>query len=209
MDPKRIVEEGYDALGPEFGAWAHHNPGEVRSWFLEEVLARVPPRADVLELGCGPGVDAPALSRGRSYTGVDLSEVQLSIARAGVPGGTFVKGDLTAIDLPDASFDAVVSLYVFNHVPRDEQGPTFLRAFEWLRPGGVLSLSLEAGGHDGEIERGWLGRVDMYFAGNDVADNERLLREAGFELELSETKTEEESGGQTVTFHWAIGRKPD
>ena len=184
-------------------------PGRgVRRWFLQEVLARLPAGTDVLELGCGPGVEAEVLAQGRRYCGVDLSGVQLSFARARVPGGTFLRGDFTAVDLPEGSFDAVVSFYAFNHVPRDEQGPTFRRAFGWLRPGGVFCLSLGAGAHDGEIEPGWLGQVSMYFAGNDVANNERLLREAGFDLEISEIKTEEESEGEVVTFHWVIARKP-
>jgi ubiquinone/menaquinone biosynthesis C-methylase UbiE len=37
-----------------------------------------------------------------------------------VPEARFVHCDFTQIELEPASFDAVVSLYVFNRVPREE-----------------------------------------------------------------------------------------
>jgi len=208
VEPIDIVRAGYDALGPRFGAWVEHNPSAVRARFLGEVLAPVPSGTDVLELGCGPGTAAPALSQGRRYTGVDLSEAQLGIARRHAPGITFVRGDLISISFDDASFDAVVAFYVFNHVPRAAHVPTFSRVHRWLRPGGRLMLSLGAGATDDEVQQDWLG-VPMFFAGFDRATNERHLADAGFELELSEERTEIEEGEGEVTFHWVIARKPE
>ena len=43
----------------------------------------------------------------------------------------------------------------------------------------------------------------MFFASNGRSENERLLREAGFELERSEVRTQPEDDGE-VTFHWVI-----
>jgi SAM-dependent methyltransferase len=62
VDPKRVVADGYDRLGPAFSAWNEARPPDVRSWFLGEVLARLGEGSDVLELGCGPGTAAAALS---------------------------------------------------------------------------------------------------------------------------------------------------
>ncbi len=142
VDPKRIVADGYDRMGEEFSAWTSERPLEVRQWFLGEVLARLGEGSAVLEVGCGPGTDAGALSAGRRYVGVDLSSVQLSIARRRVPHATFLLGDLASMAFRPASFDGVVALYVFMHVPQEELGPTFERIFAWLRPGGRLMLSL-------------------------------------------------------------------
>lgn len=171
------------------------------------MLRRLPAEADILELGCGPGTAAEALAEGRSYTGVDLSAVQLAIARERLPRGTFLHDDFTNVALPDAAFDAIVSFYVFNHVPRNEQGPMFVRAFEWLRPGGRFMLSLGAGNTFDAIQEDWLG-APMFFAGFDPDANERSLCAAGFELELSETRNEMEEGYGEVAFHWVIARKP-
>src|SRR6266496_914553 len=111
MDPKRIVADGYDRMGREFSVWNSERPPEVRRWFLEEVLARLPGGSAVLELGCGPGRDAAELSAGRRYIGVDLSPVQLSIARRRAPHATFVVGDFTSLAFRPGSFDGVVAFY--------------------------------------------------------------------------------------------------
>src|SRR5437867_5250193 len=135
-DPKLVVAEGYDRMGLEFSAWNSTRPTEVRQWFLGEVLARLPEGTSVLELGCGPGTDAAELSAGRRYVGLDLSRVQLSIARLQVPQATFVVGDFASMAFRPASFDGVVAFYAFNHLPQEQLAPTFERIYTWLRRGG-------------------------------------------------------------------------
>jgi SAM-dependent methyltransferase len=207
VDPKRIVRDGYDQIYRRFDAWSS-GADEVRPWFLHEILERLPPGSDILELGCGGGADAAALAEGRSYVGVDLSTGQLSLARQRLPDLRFILGDLTGVSFPDGTFDAVVAFFVFNHVPRADQGPAFARIFGWLRPGGRFMGSLGVGGTDDEIQEDWLG-APMFFASFDRDTNERLLREAGFELELSETRIQIEEGEGEATFHWVIARKPE
>jgi len=207
MDPKRMIEEGYDRLGSRYIEWTTSQGPGVREWFLDEVLQRLPADASVLELGCGPGTVSPALADGRRYTGVDLSAGQLALARERLPDATFIQADFMTIELPAEAFDAVVAFFVFNHLPRAEHAPMFARVRSWLRPGGRFMLSLGASDTDDEIEEDWLG-VPMFFAGFEPDANEQALLEAGFELELSETRSEIEGGGQEVTFHWVIARRP-
>jgi cyclopropane fatty-acyl-phospholipid synthase-like methyltransferase len=207
MDPKRIVENGYDRIGARYTEWSSGGDA-VREWFMDELLKRLLPGSDVLELGCGSGTAAAILADGRSYTGVDLSAGQLAIARSRLPEETFIHGDLTRISFPESVFDAVVSIYVFNHVPRAEQRPTFARIFRWLRPGGRLMLSLAAGDTADEVQADWLG-VPMFFAGFEPRANERSLRDAGFVVEVSETRSQIEEGEGEATFHWVIAEKPE
>jgi SAM-dependent methyltransferase len=206
MDPKRIVEEGYDRIARRYADWASGGD-EVRSWFLDEILQRLPAGATILELGCGSGTAAASLADGRSYTGVDLSAAQLAMARERFPDLTFQRGDVTAISFPDGAFDAIVAFWVFNHIPRAEQGPTFERIFRWLRPGGRLMLNLGAEDTDDGVQEDFLG-VPMFFAGFEPNENERSLRDAGFEVELSETRSQIEEGEGEATFHWVIAMKP-
>ena len=208
VDPKRIVAEGYDRMGSEFFAWNSERPPEVRRWFLGEVLARLPAGTTVLELGCGPGTDATELSAERRYVGVDLSCAQLTIAQQRVPVATFLLGDFTSMAFRPASFDGVVAFYVFMHVPQEELGPTFERIFRWLRPGGRLMLSLSTIEAEDRVEE-WLD-APMFFARFTPQLSERLLREAGFHLEMSEVREEGvDDGYGPVDFHWVIARKPD
>jgi SAM-dependent methyltransferase len=205
-DPKRIVAEGYDRIGDDLRPWFDETAGQVRRWFLSEILQRVPEGSDVLELGCGAGVDAIELAEGRRYTGVDLSEAVISLARGRVPSGTFVHGDLASVAFPQASFDAVVSLYVFGHVPANEHVATFRRVYEWLRPGGLFCASVPSGAHDG-MQEDFIG-VPMYFAAIGRDATKSALRELEFDLETSEVKEELEPTGETVSFLWTIARKP-
>jgi hypothetical protein len=99
----------------------------------------------------------------------------------------------------------VVSFYVFGHVPAEEQVPTFRRAFEWLRPGGVFCASFPSGAHEAMTED-FIG-VPMYFAAIGRDTTESALREIGFDLEVSEVKEEMEPTGETVSFLWTIARK--
>jgi SAM-dependent methyltransferase len=205
-DPKRIVEAGYDRIGPSYRPWSDEAmSNDVRGEYLQDVVTRLPKDADVLELGCGPGADAAQLARERRYLGVDLSSVQLDIALAHVPNGSFLHADITALQLPANSFDAVVAFYVFNHVPGAEQGPMFVKIYAWLRPGAFFCASLGAGEHEDLVQDDWLG-VPMFFASIGRDENERLLGEAGFQLERSELRTELEEDGE-VSFHWVIARK--
>jgi cyclopropane fatty-acyl-phospholipid synthase-like methyltransferase len=206
-DPSRIIADGYDRMGSAFAEWEAARGQEARRWFLDQVLARVGPGSAVLELGCGPGTAAAELSAGREYIGLDLSEVQLSIARRRIPGATFVRGDLTSMTFRPASFDGVVAFYVFNHVPHEEVGPAFERIFAWLRPGGRLMTSLLTTAAEDRVEE-WLG-VPMFFAGFEPGSSERLLLGTGFDLELSKVREEVDPQYGPSDTHWIIARKPD
>ena len=206
-DPKLVVAEGYDRMGLEFSAWNSTRPTEVRQWFLGEVLARLPEGTSVLELGCGPGTDAAELSAGRRYVGLDLSRVQLSIARLQVPQATFVVGDFASMAFRPASFDGVVAFYAFNHLPQEQLAPTLERIYTWLRRGGRLMTSLLSSEAEDRVEE-WLG-VLMFFGGSTPESGERLLRETGFLPELSEVREEMDPRYGRAGHRWVIARKPD
>jgi cyclopropane fatty-acyl-phospholipid synthase-like methyltransferase len=206
LDPKRVIADGYDTMGREFGAWNAERSPDARRWFLGEILARLPEGSDVLEVGCGPGTDAAALSTGRRYIGIDLSNVQLSLARQLVPRATFVVGDFTTMDFRPESFDGIVAFYVFNHVPEQELVPTFERIFAWLRPGGRLMTSLLTTEAEDRVEE-WLG-IPMFFAGIKPESNDRLLREIGFAIEVSERRDEFDPLYGKGETRWVIAKKP-
>src|SRR5258706_1380676 len=57
--------------------------------------------SQVLEIGCGTGNLASRLiQNGFRYTGLDLSDEMLAIARREYPNGEFVKGDMRDFILP-------------------------------------------------------------------------------------------------------------
>jgi SAM-dependent methyltransferase len=205
---KRIISEGYDRMGASFDEWNAGLPLEGRRWFLGETLARLPEGSTVLELGCGPGTDAGELSARRRYVGLDISPVQVSIARQRVPRAMFVVGDLTTVTFRPSVFDGVVAFYAFNHVPLGEVHSALEASFEVLRPGGHLMLAALPTFEANDRVEEWLG-VPMFFAGVDPNGHDPVLRDVGFEIEMSEIRfaTQEEWGLSEP--RWIIARKPD
>jgi SAM-dependent methyltransferase len=204
-DPRtQIVADGYDAMGETFAAWREQIVGDPRREWEDELVSRLQDGARVLELGCGSGPpETRRLARRFALTGVDISPLQVERARAAVPEAEFVCADFTELELPAGSFDAIVSFYVFNHVPRELLAPLLASIHLWLVPGGWLMTAFGASdlaGWTGE----WLG-AETFFAGFEPEVNSRLVREAGFTLERDEVVTFEEPEGR-VSFQWVLAQ---
>jgi SAM-dependent methyltransferase len=201
---KRTVQAAYDKLGPRFGEWGDEIEGDPWERFLDELTARLPPDARVLDLGCGNGAKVARLAGRVELVAVDLSEEQLRLARANLPGATLVNADFSQLDFAAGPFDAVTAFYSVMHVPRDEHRALFGRIAGRLKPGGLFLASLShVGGEDRTYE--WLG-VEMFFSGFDAETNRRLVRDAGFELILDELVWMQEPQGE-VAFLWVLARK--
>jgi ubiquinone/menaquinone biosynthesis C-methylase UbiE len=95
------------------------------------------------------GLGGPARYFAARY-GVDVTGVDLTPDR--VKGGNaltqlvglqdqvrIVEGDVTAVPLPDAAFDVVVSQEAFLHVP--DRGKTIREAYRILKPGGRIAFT--------------------------------------------------------------------
>lgn len=204
-DPRtQIVSAGYDAIGETFAAWRRRIVGDPRHEWADELVARLDDGARVLELGCGSGSpETRRLAQRFAVTGVDISPRQAERARAAIPEASFTVADLTELELPPASYDAVVSFYVFNHVPRDLLAPLLGRIRDWLVPGGWLLSAF--GVSDLESWTGdWLG-APTFFSSFPAEVNSRLVREAGFTLERDEVVVFEEPEGQ-AKFQWVLAR---
>ena len=122
LDAYRLRKNDYLPRLIDFGAWAGR---------------------DVLEIGCGPGLDLVRFARnGARVTGVDIAPVALELARdycrvAGVPA-TLLEADGAHLPFPDASFDLVYCHGVLSFV-RDPAG-VIAEAHRVLRPGGQAIL---------------------------------------------------------------------
>lgn len=202
----RTVADGYDEMADRFAEWAERIEDDPRNRFVGELADALPEGSDVLELGVGAGVElSRRLAERVRLTGVDLSEEQLRRAAESLPDATLIQGDIATVDFPDGSFDAVVSVYVLNHLPREHLGPLVGRAARWLRPGGVLLVTFGASDLP-DWEGEWLG-VPMFFSGYEPERNAELVRAAGFSIELDEVVTIREPEGP-VAFHWVRARAP-
>jgi cyclopropane fatty-acyl-phospholipid synthase-like methyltransferase len=204
-DPKEIVARGYDAIALRYAEWAGQIPSPALGW-LRDLDARLRPGADVLELGCGRGVPGTReLARRHRVTGVDISAVQIELARHHVPEASFVHADALDLEIAPASLDAVVALYVFGHVPADEQRELISRIAVWLRDGGLLLATFGAGDPGEDVDDDWLG-APMFFASLGGDSYLPLVREVGLDVLREEVLAQHEPGHGDVAFHWVLAR---
>ena len=206
-DPKRIVARGYDRIAERYAAWTGGAWAGNRARFGGLLCERLSPGAAVLDLGCGTGVPvARELATRFAVTGVDLSPRSIALAKENVPGATFFRADMSALDFPAVHFDAVTAFYSIIHLPREEH-PALLRAIAgWLRPGGLFVATMGAGESDDGYEEDWLG-TPMYWSHYDGTANRRLVEASGLRLLLAEERTEDEDG-VPVRFLWVVAQKP-
>jgi SAM-dependent methyltransferase len=145
------------------------------------------------------------LARRHRVTGVDISAVQIELARHHVPEASFVHADATQLDVARASLDAVVALYFFGHVPLHQQRELVHKIAGWLRDGGLLLATFGAGEAGEDVDDNWLG-APMYFASLGGDSYLPLLRDAGLEALRQEVVVQNEPEHGDVPFHWVLAR---
>jgi SAM-dependent methyltransferase len=205
-DPRRIVADGYDRIAETYAAWVARGEGVHRQRHLALLEAELPAGASVLDLGCGAGLPvAGRLAERFVVTGIDISARQIELARQNVPAATFIHADMTTVELPPASFDAIVAFFSIIHVPRDDHAAVYASIARWLKSGGLLVLSTGAHSDPGTVED-WLG-APTYWSFPPSAGSQDLIRAAGLEIVQAREETSIEDG-QPVTFLWVTARKP-
>ena len=75
---------------------------------------------------------------------------------------------------------------------------------QWLRPGGLLLISLEAGDYEAVMGE-WLG-VPMFLSCYDPETMKRLVVEVGFELLETAIEAQLERNNE-VPYLWLLARK--
>jgi len=111
-------------------------------------LAGIRPGHRVLDVCCGTGSSAlpsaEAAGAAGSVLGVDFAERLLERARAkakerGLVNVTFRTGDMTALDVEDASFDAVICVFGIFFV--EDMAAAVRELWRPVRPGGLLAIT--------------------------------------------------------------------
>lgn len=206
QSPRAIVQEGYDTIAARYCTWAQTVRVAERERYTTALLDALPAGAAVLELGCGAGVPTTQrLAERFTVTGVDLSRTQIALARQSVPSAQFIQNDMTAMQFPPGSFDAVCAFYSITHVPREQHAALLRSIASWLRSGGMFVASFSSRGSVDTVEDDWLG-APMFFSGYDVDENRRLVRDAGLTIESDRIETDSEFG-RPAAFLWIVATK--
>ena len=205
-EPSDIVRAGHHEAAARYRALEHDSARWPRAEWIGELTKSLRPGAAILDLGCAAGIPVAAeLARQYRVTGVDISPEHIRQAGRNVPDAEFVCSDALTVTFPAGHFDAIISLYTFDHIPRDEHRGLLERLRHWLRPGGLLLLSIEDQDEPGTVAE-WLG-VDMFFSMFGADATRQLVRDAGFDIEKTALGIQTE-GETDISYTWILARKP-
>jgi hypothetical protein len=140
---------------------------------MYDALARlgIPPDANVLEPGCGPGRFLGQAPEGMRFIGVELESLSGRIARLLHPRADIRIEDFRDTRLPEGCIDAAIGNVPFADLKVEYGGRRlslhdffFVKATDALRPGGVLALvtshfSLDK--QDASVRESLAGRADF------------------------------------------------
>ena len=128
-------------MAGDFGKIAKANASEAETFVGRLDL---PDGAKVLDLACGTGnLALPLARRGMRVTGADIAPNLLEQARGRAAEEgldiSFEEGDAEQLSYPDATFDAVVSMFGAMFAPQHEQ--VVAECARVLKPGGLLAMA--------------------------------------------------------------------
>lgn len=180
MDKKRIVREGSNRVAEKYLEKILNNLEEMS--FLSEFISLIKEKGKVLDAGCGGGLPyTKYLSDYFEVIGIDISKVQIELAKRNVSKAQFYLKDMTELDFPEHSFDGILAYYSIIKVPREEHYDLFVNFHRMLKPNGVALFSLHSRDNLGSIENDYY-EAKMFWSGFDKSTYIRMLAEIGFEI---------------------------
>lgn len=188
-DPHRFINELDETSVERIAARLESRArDDVFARLLDEYVARLalPPRASILEVGCGTGAVLRSIARRSDFTGqaIGVDQCQSFIDSANVfaqaEGGgdrlDFRMGDAHKLDFPPATFDVVIAHTLISHVT--EPMAVLGEMARLVRPGGTVVV------FDGDYasltyayrDHGFGQRMDVALA-NSTFNNPRIMRD--------------------------------
>ena len=157
-------------------------------WLKQRLLGRDAEVRSALDFGCGTGTSCSYLWQGfglRHYMGYDPSAHSIQQARAGVsfPGARF---ESTPETVPAEAFDLAFTNGVFHHIPPEHRAEAMGVVWRALKPGGWFAFW--ENNRWNPIVHFMMSRVPFDRDAQMLFPHQarRLLREAGFEIALTD-----------------------
>ena len=196
MDYTDHVRSTYDVIAEDY---ANDHPNDT--WdddYIELFSLLLPAGANILELGCGPGVEVKKLrNRGYNVHGLDISERILAVARRLNPDSPFTQGDMRKLLFKNASFDGVFAKASLLHIEKGDIPKVLSETKRVLVSKGFFHVAVmkkTPRQHDGFISDDKYGySYSRFFSFWTSPQLRKELERAGFDIvHATETKTQDE-----------------
>ena len=174
-----IVRAGYDRIAGRYLSSRSfgHDVADLQAFASALSLG-----ARVFDVGCGCGwpVGTWLSHNGYRVIGLDLSPVQVRLAREQVPGAYFAVRDACTLQPGEYTAGGIVSMNTFFHIPRVLQPRVLSALRSFLPEGGPLLITFGTTQWEGVEES--VSGVPMYWSQQDPATNRRMVEAAGFDI---------------------------
>ncbi|WP_406185893.1 methyltransferase domain-containing protein [Streptomyces sp. NBC_01006] len=170
----------FDILGKAYEETYARPPEQLAA--IDWLLARLPERARVMDIGSGTGRPTADLIAAAVHrvTGYDVSATMVDLARTQVPAALFERADVRTLPETPGQWDAVTAFFPLLQMPRADLDATLARIADWLAPGGLFVFAtVPFDAEDEEIQ--WTGQT-IRCTSYPAETYGRLLRGAGLEI---------------------------
>ncbi|MGB3221460.1 MAG: class I SAM-dependent methyltransferase [Desulforhopalus sp.] len=166
--------------------------------------------ARILDLGCGPGnniTTIKSLDGSCQFTGIDLSEELLGIAKKIHPTCTFINQNICDLKLLDlGQYDNVIASFCIVHLDNDQTDNLLKSIAESLVEGGSLYLSFMAGKTSG-FESTSFSDEEIYFNYYQIDSVLEMLEENALQAKVVSVEDYLEQDGSITSDIFVFARK--
>ncbi|NCN86715.1 class I SAM-dependent methyltransferase [archaeon] len=179
MDYNKITIDTYNKTAKEY---AEKVKELVPMNELEKFVNYVP-KGNILDIGCGSGVQARHLQeRGLQVYGIDLSEKLIKLAKKESQNSFFNKMDMRELKFISGMFDGIWSVASLLHLEKKDVPLALSEAYRILKPEGIMYLSIKGGKGESLENDERYGNLPKYYSYYEPEEINGLLSEANFEV---------------------------
>ncbi len=165
----------------------HKYDQQLLSQFADEL----PKDSIICDIGCGPSVQMGGylFEKGHNVEGLDFSDACIENAKTIYPKMKIHNVDMTKTNLPDNSYDGIISFYSLFHIPKEYQHEVFKEFHRILKPGGKLLLMNHKGSERKIIKEIWAhNNLKLFINFSTEKEIRELVSNNNFIINLLESK---------------------
>jgi len=165
MNKQSVTQATYNKVAQQY--WEKVASLDQYNTSYDTFCMLLPQKANVFEMGCGPGNVTQYLLKKRpdlSYTASDLAPNMLALAKKHNPNANFLKMDCREITTLNQKYEAIIGAFVLPYLSKTECATLISDCVKALTPKGVLYLSTMEGDNvqSGFEETSFSGEDQVY-----------------------------------------------